>query len=169
MSNTAPPTALIANQIRAFIDGFCGAWGVKGIQDDIKVEFSTRLTRSLGRTQPLQKIIRLNPELCTTLKSRLEEVICHELAHVVSVHQYGSSIKPHGEEWQSLVRSAGYKPSVRMYLNGQTFPRKPLKSYKHYCPVCYSQRIGRTRVTRWRCTECVTNGLSGELKIEEIA
>jgi len=168
MSNTATPTVRIVNQIKASIDRFCVAWGVEEIQNDIQVEFSARLTRSLGRTQPLQKVIRLNTELSTTLTDHLEEVICHELAHIAAVHQHGTSIKPHGEEWQKLVRSVGYEPSVRMYVNGQASPRKLLKSYKHYCPVCHFQRIGRTRMKRWRCAECVANGLSGELKITEI-
>jgi predicted SprT family Zn-dependent metalloprotease len=169
MSNTASPTVRIANQIKASIDRFCGAWGVEEIRNDIQVEFSTQLTRSLGRTQPLQKVIRLNTELCTTLNDHLDEVVCHELAHIAVVYQHGVSIKPHGEEWQNLVRSVGYEPTVRMYVNSQASPGKLLKSYRHYCPVCHSQRIGRTRITGWRCTECVANGLSGELKIEKIA
>jgi predicted SprT family Zn-dependent metalloprotease len=169
MPNTAPPNLHRAGQIRASILKFCGLWGVEEIQDDIQVEFSSRLTRSLGRTQPLRKVIRLNNELRTTLNGHLEEVICHELAHVATVHLYGPSIKPHGEEWQTLVRLAGFEPSIRLWVDGQWTRDRAPRRYKHYCPVCHSQRIGRIRMTRWRCSACVANGLAGELQIEEMA
>jgi SprT protein len=169
MPNISSPNEHTAGQIRASILKFCALWRVEEIQDDIQVEFSTRLTRSLGRTQPLRKVIRLNRELCTTLNDYLNEVICHELAHIAAVHLHGPSIKPHGEEWQSLVRLAGFEPSIRLRVNGQSTTGKAPRRYKHYCPVCHSQRIGRTRMTRWRCSACVANGLSGELQIEEMA
>jgi len=158
-----------ADQIQAAVFKLCRLWNVEEIQGEIKVEFCGRLTRSLGRTLSSQKTIRLNMELCTTLKDYLDEVICHELAHVVTVHQHGPSSRPHGEEWRNLVRLAGYEPSVRMQVNGQVPPRKVPKKYKHYCPVCHLQRISRTKITRWRCSECVANGLTGQLQTEEMA
>jgi len=169
MASFTPQIAGNEEEIRTSILKFCKLWDVEEIQDEIQVEFSTRLTHSLGRTQPLQKIIRLNTELRTTLNDHLEEVICHELAHVAAVYQHGASLKPHGKEWQALVMLAGYEPSVRMKVNGQASPSKVSRRYKHLCPVCHSQSIGRTRMTRWRCPECVANGLSGELEIEELA
>lgn len=157
-----------AEQIQAVITKLCRLWNVEEIQDQIKVEFSRRLTRSLGRTQPSQKLIRLNVELQSNLKDYLDEVICHELAHVVTVHQHGISSRPHGEKWRNLVRLAGYEPSVRMQVNGQGSTRKESKRYRHYCPVCHTKRISRTMISRWRCPECVANGLAGELQIEEM-
>jgi len=168
MASFTPQTAGYEKELRASILKFCSLWDVEELQGDIHVEFSTRLTRSLGRTQPLKKIIRLNRKLRTTLNDHLEEVICHELAHIAAVHQHGDSIRPHGEQWQNLVRMAGYEPSIRIQVNGQTCSGKSTGRYKHQCPVCHSQHIGRTRMTRWRCTECVANGLSGELEIEEL-
>jgi SprT protein len=141
---------------------------VEDLQDSIGVEFTVRFTRSLGRTQPAQKMIRLSAELNTTLNEYLEEVLCHELAHIASVHLHGTSIKPHGMEWQELVRVAGYEPSIRLHIDGHGSIVKAPKRYKHYCLVCRSQRISRKRMTRWRCEACVANGLSGELQIEEL-
>lgn len=168
MPKVLSPSEQSAAQIRASVLRFCALWGVEEIQDDILVEFSTRLTRSLGRTQPLRKVIRLNRGLCTTLNNYLDEVICHELAHIAAVHLHGPSIKPHGEEWKALVRMAGFEPSIKLQVIVEASIGKAPKSYKHYCPVCHSQRIGRTRMTRWRCAACAANGLSGELLIEEI-
>jgi SprT protein len=113
-------------------------------------------------------VIRLNSELYATLNDYLDEVICHELAHIAAVHLHGPSIKPHGHEWQKLVRLAGYEPSIRLRVDGQKTVGNAPRKYKHYCPVCHSQRTSRTQMTRWRCTACVANGISGELQIEEM-
>jgi predicted SprT family Zn-dependent metalloprotease len=168
MPTVISTSARSADQIRDSILKYCRLWGIETIQDDIQIEVSKRLTRSLGRTQPLKKIIRINAELCTTLNEYLEEVICHELAHIASVHQHGTAIKPHGEEWKALVSLAGFEPSVRLQVDSESAISKPPKKYKHYCPVCHSKRVGRRRMMRWRCKVCVTSGLSGQLQIEEM-
>jgi SprT protein len=169
MPSVAAPSTISAAKIEALILKFCALWGVEEIQDDIQLQFSTRFTRSLGRTQPRNKVIRLNSELCTELSDFLDEVICHELAHVAAVHLHGDSIKPHGEEWSALVRLAGFEPYIRLQVNGKSSIGKARRSFRHYCLVCHSERIGRMRMTRWRCKACVASGLSGELQIEEIA
>ena len=168
MSNTASPNEPLTRQIEATVLKYCALWSVEEIQDDVTVLFSSRLTRSLGKTQPVRKVIRLNTQLCTTLNPYLEEVICHELAHVVATHLYGPSIRPHGEEWKALMRSAGFEPNVRLHVANHFTKRKPQRKFRHYCPVCQSERMSRTRMTRWRCEACVADGLSGELQIEEI-
>lgn len=169
MPNVPTPSGKSAGRVRASIRKFCGLWGVEEIQDEVQVEYSTRITRSLGRTQPLKKVIRLNGELSTTLNDLLDEVICHELAHIAAVHLHGDSIKPHGEEWKKLVRLAGFEPSIQLHVILESSTGKASRSYRHYCPVCHSQRIGRIRMTRWRCKACAESGLPGELQIEEIA
>jgi len=168
MPGLPSPGGQNAAQTRAPILKFCALWGVIEIQDEVQVEFSRRLTRSLGRSQPLKKVIRLNSELSTKLNDLLEEVICHELAHVAAVHLHGDSIKPHGEEWKALVRMAGFEPSIKLRVIGEASVEKARKRYKHICPVCHSHQISRTRMTRWRCRACVASGLPGELQIEEI-
>jgi SprT protein len=156
-------------QIRASIVRLCALWRIEEIQDQIEVAFSSRLTRSLGRTQPTLKVIRLHNDLSTILNPYLDEVICHELAHVAAAHLFGSAIKPHGEEWQTLVRLAGFEPTIRLHVDNRSSRNEPLPKYRHHCPVCHSERMARIRITRWRCKSCVTNGLSGELEIEKIA
>ena len=56
MASFTPLIAGNEEEIRAPILEFCKLWNVEEIQDEIQVEFSTRLTHSLGRTQPLQKL-----------------------------------------------------------------------------------------------------------------
>lgn len=141
-------------------------WAIGELADEVQVEFSNRITRSLGRTQPVARIIRLNPLLKTSLKHLLEEVLCHELAHIAVYHLPGGSIRPHGPEWQALVRAAGYEPLVRIDVDLGSTPLGQDKCYTHRCPVCHTKRSAKKPMKRWRCSECVANGLSGELEIE---
>ena len=146
-------------------DLFLG-WAIEEVADYIQIGFSNRITRSLGRTQPAAKIIRLNPLLQTRLSHLLEEVLCHELAHIAAYHLHGDSIRPHGPEWRALVQAAGFEPRVRIDAD-LDWPSPPhVKCYTHRCPVCHAVRVAKKPMARWRCGECVANGLSGGLEIE---
>jgi predicted SprT family Zn-dependent metalloprotease len=150
------------------ITSLCNLWEIQKIQNDIQVEFSSRMTRSLGRTLPTSKIIRLNKELLGSLHDYMQEVLCHELAHIASVYKFGEAILPHGREWQSLVLQAGYIPRVKMDVAVGNVCLKPTQRFRHTCPVCFSTRIAKKQIARWRCSRCVTNGLDGKLLIERI-
>ena len=169
MTHLSPPGARMVTTIEPIVHRLCSLWGIECIADQIRVEFSSRMTRSLGRTQSLRKIIRLNSKLSTSLGGHLEEVLCHELAHIAAIHKFGRSIRPHGKEWQALVRQASYAPNIRMVLNGQCNTSPRTNTFRHVCPVCHSERIAKRRMTRWRCKNCVENSLNGKLHIEEVA
>lgn len=143
-------------------------WEIEEVEEEISVEYSSRMTRSLGRTQPLKKIIRLNLDVLSSLCQHLEEILCHELAHIAAVHKYGESISPHGQEWQSLVRQAGFEPNIRMHVSSSKIIQVSKRQFKHKCPICFSERIAKTRMTSWRCGSCVKEGMGGELIIEEV-
>jgi SprT protein len=147
------------------INDYCRLWGVEHIASDVVVGYSNRMTRSLGRTQPASKLIRLNALLQTKLNYLLEEVLCHELAHVAAYHLHGRSIRPHGPEWKALVRAAGFEPRVRIRLDIDLLREQNVKRYRHHCPVCNAARTARYRMTRWRCSRCIGAGLSGDLVI----
>ena len=77
----------------------------------IRVRTSRRLTASLARAHLERAEVVLAEAL---LGSRhLEEVLVHEVAHVVAWWRHGR-VRPHGAEWKALVREAGHSPSVRM-------------------------------------------------------
>ena len=131
---------------------------------------STRLRRSLGTCNLESNEIRLHPTLLDSQKDLLEEVYCHELAHLAVFKKYGLSVRPHGPEWQALVREAGYEPNVRLKatIGGSRNPdsSSPKLNYRHYCPVCQTTRSSRRPQPRWRCAECVEAGLSGDMTIQ---
>jgi predicted SprT family Zn-dependent metalloprotease len=168
MNNSSPMNFGRTTEIGPVVSRLCELWGIESIEDEITIEFSSRLTRSLGRTEPTKKIVRLNPDLLASLSKHLEEVLCHEIAHIATVQKYGESPLPHGKEWQSLVRQAGFEPSTRMYVSSGKPRRLLIKRFRHKCLTCFTERIAKTRMNRWRCSGCVKNGMDGELMIEEV-
>lgn len=67
-----------------------------------------------GRTKAESPELRFNPTLMTQEpKAFLAEVVPHEVAHLVAYTVYGQRIKPHGLEWQSVMRDVyGLEPRV---------------------------------------------------------
>ncbi len=161
MSATAP-------RMKRHLRKWADLWGVPKLHREISFRFDNRLKRSLGRCSPTTKEISLHPDLRDDLSSLLEEVLCHEFAHVAVEELHGSDAQPHGEEWQELVRSAGYRPRTRVYSqvdSGQSARASDHVLYDHSCPVCHFSRVAKRPVPNWRCPECRAAGLEGQLKI----
>lgn len=148
-------------------------WRVAGLETQVTVAFSQRLRRSLGRCAPAAGRVVLHPSLRDAEPSRLDEVLCHEVAHVAAYRLYGRAVRPHGPEWRQLVELAGYHAAVRApgpaRLQRHTPTRQATLSYEHRCPVCHSARLARRPVRRWRCAECVAAGLDGEMLVTRLA
>jgi predicted SprT family Zn-dependent metalloprotease len=151
-------------------------WGLPG--GDLKIEWSSRLHRSLGRAVPRRSLVRLSPLLLDAPRQTVLEVLCHETAHLAVPLLHRGSPRPHGPEWAGLVRLAGYPPRVRMTFEhdvptpasarmpaAERRPEAAGRLYVHTCPVCRLRRLARRRVTRWRCAACVAAGLDGRLTI----
>ena len=149
-------------------------WGVGAIVNRVEIQFSQRLRSSLGRCMPSRGIVRLNRSLLNARPAVLEEVLCHELAHVVTFERHRGHCRPHGPEWAALMHAAGFEPRVRARLGHdvQAAVRKardPLRSYEHRCPVCQAMRLARRPVPQWRCAACAAAGLEGKLVITKRA
>jgi predicted SprT family Zn-dependent metalloprotease len=142
-------------------------WDSIFIAEDITVEFSNRLKSTLGRTNVAKRHVRLNPVLTKNEHIYLDEVLCHELAHIAVYERFGLSVKPHGAQWAELMRKAGYEPRVRFVSNDKQ-NGKTITKYEHFCPVCQSVRYAGRAMTYWRCPSCFNAGLEGKLVIQSI-
>ena len=142
-------------------------WGVTGLKNNIDFQFSNRLRRALGLTRVDTRRVRLNPVLINTNNKLLDEVLCHELAHIVVYARFGKKAKPHGPEWAALMRQAGYRPRIRINIGDEKLPRS-IKKYEHLCPVCQLIRYARRPMSRWRCVRCIDAGLDGRLHIRSV-
>ena len=148
---------------------WAAAWGTRGLDTRTNVVFSPRLRRSLARCFPERRLVRLAERLREATPTLLEEVLCHELAHIAVFELHGRNCRPHGTEWSALVRAAGFKPRARLTASDASASGQSRVAtrwvYRHRCPVCQAERIGRRPVHRWRCASCVTSGLEGRLVI----
>ena len=149
-------------------------WNLGPPPSDLRITISTRLTKSLARCLPERPEIRLAAFLLEGPSPLLREVLCHELAHLVTHTRFGKTVKPHGAEWRSLIRKAGFEPRVRIPAGRRSSASKRTKSasrkqpplWVHRCPVCQVTRMAFRRVPQWRCATCLEHGLDGILVIE---
>lgn len=138
----------------------------------VRVVFSSRLTRSLGRCILNRREIRLHKSLQKARKAIFEEVLCHELAHIAVQDKYGPRCKPHGKEWADLVRTGGFNPRIHLYVD--ELPVRSARTaskgifYIYRCPVCGATRKSKKHIPRWRCADCIDAGLDGVLEVTSV-
>jgi len=123
----------------------CGKlWGLPDLVESVTVEFSRRFRSSLGLCRPAQGRIRLAAHLQEGNAELLEEVLCHELAHVAVYQLHGRRARPHGPEWRGLLSQAGFEPRTRFLRGDAKFPPRSKKlraRWEHRCPVCHAIRV----------------------------
>lgn len=142
-------------------------WGFSELVHCVDIQFSRRLRSTLGRTRVDIHRVRLNPVLAETSDGLLDEVLCHELAHIAVYERFGAKAKPHGPEWAGLVRQAGYAPRLSAAIDGEKKHTNELR-FEHLCPVCQVVRYAKRPMTSWRCGGCVDVGLEGYLLIRSL-
>ena len=157
----------VSDRIQAKSAEYFLLWGRPGLANSVIIQFSDRLRSSLGRTRVDVRRVRLNSLLASANKQLLNEVLCHELAHIAIYERFGKSEKPHGPEWKALVRQAGFEPRLRISVNGEK-PSTATRRFEHLCPVCQTIRYAKRPMTGWRCGNCVDAGLEGKLLIRSI-
>ncbi len=143
-------------------------WSRPDLGETVSTRFSTRLSKSWARTNLETRTITLATTLRSDL-SRLEEVLCHELAHIAAHDSVGHEEGPHGPTWKQLVRIGGFEPRLRLAC-GDDAPRivdRRRSRFLHRCPICDFSRVAARPMRSWRCADCVTAGLRGDLVITE--
>ena len=141
-------------------------WNVPALKQ-VEIRINPRLRTSLGRCVPRLTQIELNPSLLHNKHRRLQEVLCHEAAHIASWVLESEQKRAHNSKWAQLMTAAGFKakatiPGLRCNAQGRAVRDEV---FEHYCPVCRFTRVARRPVTQWKCRTCVTAGLSGKLRI----
>jgi SprT protein len=104
-------------------------------------------------------LIRLNATLLREHpREMIEETVPHEVAHVVAYRLFGRRIKPHGREWQDVMRAFGKDPSVSHCMPAE--PTRRLRRFAYRCgcesPVELTS-IRHRRVQQgavYRCRRC---------------
>lgn len=167
INNSALATGIPSSLMDAIRRCF-SLWGLAGFEENVTICFSRRMCRALGRCYVKRRRISLSKRLREMPISILEEVLCHESAHLAAFQLCGENHRPHGPEWAHLMRLAGFDPRRRLVLDeyGISTPSKQLSQfYVHFCLVCQMERVARRAVRTWRCADCRALGLDGLLEI----
>ncbi len=165
-------TGVVSGELRRTLSAFATRWAHHEFPVSVAFKLNPRLRSTLARWVLRTRTLELsNPFF--DLPDRHREILCHELAHAIVVHEHGRSARPHGVEWQELVRKAGFAPTVRQRSLRRRLPPRAshgaILAYEHRCPVCHAVRLGRRAVASWRCAECTGAGLAGELIIRVVS
>jgi len=131
------------------------------------VTISHRLTTTLARCWPRTGCIELSARALDA-RAKLRELLCHEAAHLAVHLLHGPNCRPHGPEWQALMRQAGFEPRATIVSSCRVMRPKPARAavnYEHVCPVCQTRRVAKRPVPAWRCAACVADGLDGKMTI----
>ena len=108
----------LAERIRAWFV----LWGVEDSDSPVEIRVSTRMTRSIGSADGRRNRMTLAVWLFNQPEEIVNEVVCHEAAHLAVFRSYGTEPKPHGREWRTLMRHAGFPPRTRLEV---PFPPSP--------------------------------------------
>ena len=117
-----------------------------------------------------QAEIRYNPYLFARYyEDNLAHTVVHEVAHYLTDQIYGQSspgiftrrrIKPHGEEWKSVMRRLGAEPVRTCQYDLSGVPLRRVKYYDYAC-LCQAHRLSSIRHNRvmagkasYHCKQC---------------
>lgn len=125
--------------------------------NDIKIEFSRRLTRVLGRYNHTDKTFTFNINWIEeymddpNFKDEIDGVIAHEVAHLV--------YQDHRSRWKMLCRHLG-GTGERTYSNSEYITPPSKRKYVAVCPTCgavaYRTKPPQENVI-YACNACYAN------------
>ncbi len=99
--STVPGDSSLLSPLVETLDRWLHLWDVPHLQS--RIEWSSRLTRSLGRCCPEKRLIRLASHRESAPDALLQEVLCHEMAHLAARELHGRNVRPRGPEWKALM------------------------------------------------------------------
>ncbi len=95
------------------------------------------------------RLIRYNPYIFAKyFDDNLATTVPHEVAHyVVDVLYRAGSVRPHGAEWQRVMRSLGAEPQVTGNYDLSGVPIRRQKRYSYRCG-CMTHQVSSARHNR---------------------
>ncbi len=120
----------------------------------------TLLGRTAGQASPSAGNVNYNLELLGRYGHRfVDEIVPHEVAHIVAAFVHRGRIRPHGKEWQAVMRAFGANP--RTTHSFETTPARRVRRYYYFCLcdqihglVGRSHRRFQQGSMEYRCSGC---------------
>ncbi|MDF5862155.1 SprT family zinc-dependent metalloprotease [Pseudomonas aeruginosa] len=82
-----------------------------------------------------ENLLRFNPQLYRENREHfLEQTVAHEVAHLIAHQLFGPRIRPHGEEWQLIMRGIYGLPPDRCHTYAVKRRATTRYLYRCHCP-----------------------------------
>ncbi|MCQ4316109.1 SprT family zinc-dependent metalloprotease [Stutzerimonas zhaodongensis] len=137
-----------------------------------RISFKLRGQKA-GVAHLTENLLRFNPQLYKENHDHfLKQTVAHEVAHLIAHQMFGGAIRPHGEEWQLIMRGVYELTPDRCHTYAITRTRRSRFVYRCACPErdfpFSAQRHALVRKgRRYFCRSCrVTLVFSGEQRLE---
>lgn len=107
-------------------------------------------------------LIRYNPWIFARyFTENLANTVPHEVAHYAVYRAWpGRRVRPHGGEWQAIMRALNVEPSVTFDLDLSGLPRRQQRRHRYHCG-CKEHDLSTTRHNRvsagrarYACLQC---------------
>lgn len=107
-------------------------------------------------------LIRFNPWIFARyFEENLATTVPHEVAHYAVYRAWpGRRVRPHGREWQGIMRALKVEPSVTFDLDLSGLPRRQQRRHRYHCG-CKEHDLSTTRHNRvsagrarYACLQC---------------
>jgi predicted SprT family Zn-dependent metalloprotease len=112
------------------------------------VELNNRMRSVAGRALYSSSKIKINYRLHLKNYKELKATYIHELAHILTDSTYSrKNCKPHGKEWQEIMRIMGEAPEVTHNMDTSHLKAQTVK-FNYTCPCNTSHFIGKIKHNR---------------------
>jgi SprT protein len=129
----------------------------------VPVSFDLR-GRAAGmyRVRRNQAVIRYNPYIFSRYFNHgLQATVPHEVAHCITDRIFGlANVRPHGKEWQTVMRALGAEPRASMHLDLAGIPLRLQRRFAYQCDCtvhqlssCRHNKIAAGKA-RYLCRRC---------------
>lgn len=128
---------------------------------DIRFDLKGRAA-GMYRVHLRQRVIRYNPYIFARyFEHGLEATVPHEVAHYVTDRLFGlGHIRPHGREWQTVMRALGAEPHASAKFDLEGIPQRRQRRYAYQCD-CTTHQLSACRhnkitsgKARYHCRLC---------------
>ena len=125
-------------------------------------QFRIRRSRGSNHLPSHHSEIRLNAILLEQYGQRfIDETVGHEVAHFIVSEVYSQRVRPHGKEWQAVMREVLHQNPETTH-NYAVEPARKLKRFSYHCGCdgkvheLGSIRHGRVQKmqAQYRCRDC---------------
>ena len=103
--------------------------------DLCKIEYKDMGTTA-GKAHYYENRITLSPTLLKENSTNfINQIVGHEIAHLITFNLYGQFIKPHGKHWKSVMLNLNLNPARCHDYNVASVKhiRKPQKQFHYHC------------------------------------